>query len=363
MGFKEGELNDVLSGAKVGDSFYVRISFERPGSIVSRDAVLTVTNTSDAGIDSYTITSDGEVVYTQENDDILNSNTIKVYDVPEEEFGKASLDQLSEFSATSGSDQSKVRKGEEPVEKDKSVGNTGGSSAATNSYKFSIADIMKDGRITDPNILYEHIIEENNCSAFDSFQSKATSDSDKIITMLDEIDATLAATNSEAFYSGSTAKANVVKLTESNEHTKKAKTVFGSVDSSEVTATIKSFNDRLRQRRIETRRYLADQTAREITAAHEEDKSKKEYLETTYKEVYPKNVSYLEDNIYKVEIEYVANGLYNGETGEMGFDKWKHYYYHFEYSNAATAEDIEALLRKAGLIERLPYFPEKVVKD
>ena len=136
--------------------------------------------------------------------------------------------------------------------------------AEDGTYKFTIASVIGQGPIMDPDLLYEHIIKEENGTNFENFHTKATADSDKVITLIGEIDATLSATNSEAFYTGETAKPNIEKMKTALENTAQGKSKIGSMDSGEVTSIIKTFNEELRGKREETRLLLLKKTINEI---------------------------------------------------------------------------------------------------
>ncbi len=223
------------------------------------------------------------------------------------------------------------------------------------SSKFSIENILKSDLITDPNILYENIIDEGNYSSFDSFQNKIINDSNKIITLIGEIDATLVGTNSNAFQS----KEYIAKLNQGLEDTTNAKNVVGRVLSSEVKDIINKFNEELRKKRKETRRYLADKTAKDINSKNLENKSKRKHggIISIKK---PSDTTQYEDGIYRVERKWSLNDI---GTGIMNWKSTTYYYYDFKYDEGAKAAHIEGLLQKAGLTSYLPYEINKIVDD
>ncbi len=243
--------NDTSNAGSIGTSSYDYTFYDANGKVVSdpRQIAVYIVQQQAAGD-----TTDwfGDGTWTYSNLGTKVQNYVAEYS---EVYKAEAAAAVEETPATDGSE-------EQSEETDSEKASTTGAEDGT--YKFTIASVIGQGPIMDPDLLYEHIIKEENGTNFENFHTKATADSDKVITLIGEIDATLSATNSEAFYTGETAKPNIEKMKTALENTTQGKSKIGSMDSGEVTSIIKTFNEELRGKREETRELLLKKTITEI---------------------------------------------------------------------------------------------------
>ena len=264
--FKSGTIDEIFTEkvmypqgklTKPG-SFYVNVTYYDYYGAHTEDAVLTFTGNSrsvrgGAGTFYITTASGNRITESELMDpnnpfaDYLN-DSIRVYNVPENNNGTASLSGLSSFSSGFSGRRGRVVQ-----------------SVTKETSKISMKTILDETYdINNPDILYDRKIEVDNISTFSTFVESSGSASDSIISSIKEVDNTLKETNSDVFYTGSSAKAELAKINSLNDNTEEFKVRLGKLESSRLRNDVESYNDKFTRFKNKTRINLLMKRINEI---------------------------------------------------------------------------------------------------
>ena len=350
--FKKGTIDEVLAPEVIfrdgkfnhPGSFYVQVTYYDYQGKHVEDAVMKFTGNSlsvRGGRGTFSlIRSDGSTIdvslLTNPNDLFADElDSIKVYDVPENNNGTASVNGLNSLHSSNQAD----------IIFDDSL-----------KQKISMKSILNETYdINDDTILYEEKINEENSSLFSTFKEGSESGSDSIISSINEINSILKETNSERFFSGVEAQKEIKKIATLNENIGIFKNRFSSIENSTFRNKIEEYNDKLNKLRTKTRLNLLKKKITEINL-------KNILVEETKEKVTDggKNTSYYSDKKYRIDITYETK-LVNLMVNFAKYTKITRKYICLQFEEGDSYTTLENLIESVG--QTLPYDKERIVKE
>ena len=340
--FKSGTIDEILEESVIykngkltsPGSFYVQVTYYDINGKHVEDAVMTFTGNARSvrgGRGTFSLTrADGtridESLLTNPDDpfaDELNES-IKVYNVPENDYGTATVSGLKSFGTTKVTSDS--------------------------NSKVTMKEVLNESYdINDSTILYEEYLDTSNSSLFSTFVESSGSGSDSIISTIKEIDSVLLGTNSEVFSTGKKAQSELKKIYNLNENTQVFKNRLGNLDTGELSNTINKFNEKLTKLKKETRTNLLEKRIDEINS---QNILYDERTETLYEE--GSDTVYYWDSRFRIEETYRAKlfGAYKKTTKK---------YIYLQNEKGDSIERLENLIESVG--RNLPYDKSKIIEE
>ena len=216
-------------------------------------------------------------------------------------------------------------------------------------------------------LLYTKFINPTNAVTFSNFLDSAKTKIDIVVNYKDLIKNTLMATNSEAFYSGTTASSNIKILDDIAEHIENLKKdINDGLTAEEVRSIIEQYNDDLSRNKEETRKYLTKNIAEDINQAEQikTDNGVTLYESTTpmppveYQVLKP----YIRKTI-KYELVSQKKNIFTGVTTYTYNKDDKDYFYIEEINDEFRSMEKDKILpaeAEGCTVHKLPYVPDEV---
>ncbi len=360
--FKSGRLFDIFSSSAMhpdgnlrhGSSYYVQVTYLYDGEMRTENAILHFNeNCITFGRGCFSLTrADGTSIFLDSLQDpdegmIDLDNFIKVYDIPENN-GNATVDGLRELN--------------KEVEVETAPPPTNGPLTVGVVNDIPMRTILNGTYNKDcPDILYTHNLDTTNSTTFSSFVESSESAASSIMSTINDIEAILSETNSDAFYSGSTAKLKRKKLTTLSNNIGTFKTNLEKLEPTELKNRIDEYNEKFSQTKKLTRLNLLQ---KKINSINNEkilyEKVTERYDPPITQHSLPDDTFYYEDNKFRVEVSYE----YTPSGSQINFNQYKKTtkrYIFLQYSTADSYKKLEELIESVG--QHLPYDKSRIVED
>ena len=366
--FKSGKLTDIFTERVMypennwlgtpkltkGSSYYVEVTyFDGDGKHVENAVIHFNGNNRIFAIDSFSLTrADGTTInsmllYDPDSDNTNLDDFIRVYDIPEND-GHATVSGLNGLNFSDNPN---------PVQP-----TTNQVVVPDNIENIPMKTILDETyNIDSSDILYTDKLDLNNSTIFNSFVESAESATSSIMTSIKDIEGILSETQSDTFYSGTTAKNEINKLHTLSSNIEEFKTRLEKLEPSELKNRIEEYNEKYIRLKKLTRINLLQ---KRINVINNENILYENYSERydppITQSTIPHDTVYYEDNKYRVEVTYKATP----SGSQINFNQYKmtvNKYIFLQYSTTDSYQTLEELIESVG--QTLPYDKSRITED